>query len=103
MLKLILMNHDVNIDVQNYDGNTAMHLAIGLKPSPEQTQIIEFLAAHEAKLNVKNKQGTTASKLAKKQHILLPHIPNVWDKLKHHILHKVMSQHNVILRSVQYK
>lgn len=57
---------DPHVDVVTTTGNTIMHVAVGLngRTQPEVCEVIQFLAAHGAKLDEMNDAGRTAISIA---------------------------------------
>jgi uncharacterized protein len=61
-LKLALEQHAAEIDDRDFRGNTPLHLAA----SKGADQVIEFLVAHGATLDVRNKDGATPLSLTRR-------------------------------------
>src|SRR5690606_266131 len=64
--EILLKKHDI-INLQDIDGNTALHLAVKY----DNIEIVEILLAYEAKVDIKNKFLKTPAKYSKNDYMSL--------------------------------
>ena len=82
ILKELRRGKKDNIDEPDEDGNTALHLATGLKYSGNRLKIVAYLLKQEASVNKENKKGLTPLNLLVKKD------PTNTDTLKLLLKHK---------------